>query len=258
MTPQCDAVLEELTLGPLSPGAQAHQRGCPHCSAVVAAYEATSGGETPAAPSAETLRKIRTVTREELSANPKVTPWRRQASWIVVAYLAIGIAGAIVTGIRWSQLRGTDALTLWSAGVVLLAMLTLGVFLGVAPGRRALLTLFVPVALIGCGLVIVGGTPLQSAKGFFAEGFPCMTTEVAMSLLPLAVAGWALLQSAFNFGRAVALGFAAAATGLVTLHLHCEQGMWLHVAVFHVFPAVAMVLLFAAVRRALPSRSYAP
>lgn len=261
MTPDCARTLDQLDRreADREPALWQHLRDCPSCAAAAAAHrDVAAAGAAPHPPADATLARIRDRARGELSASRPATPWRRQALWVALTYLAIGVVGGVVTGLRWSQLRGTSALDLWSVGAVLVAVLTLGVFLGIAPRRRAMLGAFLPAAAAGGLLLVFGGSAVPTGRPFLAEGLPCLTTEVAMSLLPLAIAGWVLVHTAFDAGRAVALGLAAAATGLLSLHLHCAQGAWTHLAVFHLAPAALLALALVAVRRALPTRSYAP
>lgn len=260
MTPQCQTVLDQLSAGGLAESSQSHAQRCPRCRDVVAAYRQTedAAARRVEPPAQAKLEKIRAITRDELAAHPKATPWRKRAAQVFAVYAALGLLGAVALGIRWSHLQGTDGLTLWSAGALLIAIIGGGVFLGLAPARHAAVNLFLPAAFVGALLIAFGGVELATAKTFLQEGIPCLTTEVAMSVLPLAIAAWVMVQSAFNLRRTVAVGIAAATTGLLTLHLHCEQGRWEHLLVFHVLPAFALVLLFIGVRRALPTKSYAP
>jgi hypothetical protein len=102
-------------------------------------------------------------------------------------------------------------------------------------------------------LVLARGAGLPSAT----PEWVCSVSHVALGLLPLGFALWALRQCAWRWTRALAAGLGAGTAGALLGELACHRG-GLHVLVHHVG---AWLLIGAATvlisRRARP-RTFAP
>jgi hypothetical protein len=141
-------------------------------------------------------------------------------------------------------------------GAILLAVVTLGAVLALAPGRRRprLLLWLLPVVPV---LLCLSGNGVHTATTMRAA-LPCFVTVVLTAVVPLAV-GLAFLRGmALDAARAAALGLSAAATGLFALHWRCTDGSAPHLMTFHALPWLALALLAIPLRRALPTRSHVP
>ena len=246
---ECDRFLDALASDALGPEHRAHGQRCPVCLPLL-----REDAPRPAAPS-PSLDGVRTRALEVLRTTP-ARPWRRDAARIALLQAAVAFVVAAMLGVRnWSSpLAHHMALAI--VGAILLAVVTLGSVLAVAPGRRrprALLWLL-PVIPI---LLSVSGNGIHTATTVRAA-LPCLVTVVLTAVVPLAI-GLALLRGmALDGARAAALGLSAAATGLFALHWHCTDGSVPHLMTFHALPWVALALLAVPLRRALPTESHVP
>src|SRR2546423_681929 len=119
-------------------------------------------------------------------------------------------------------------------------------------GARSAYEAMTPAAAPAVG---IAGSGLDDPRPFATAGMACVSTEIALSAVPVAFALWLLARStAFSPMRALVVGLAGGATGMVALHIHCPIGTPEHLFVFHVLPWVLIALGAVAVRRRLPTR----
>jgi hypothetical protein len=244
----CDRFLDALTSDRLDDQARAHARGCVLCGPMLPE-------QVQAAAPPPFLEGIRNRALEALRTTP-VRPWTRDAGRIALLQAVVAFAVAAALGARnWSSPMAHH-MALAVVGAVLLAVVTLGSVLALAPGRRRprSMLLLVPVVPL---LLVLSGNGIHTATTTRAA-LPCLVTVVLTAVVPLAV-GLALLRGmALDAARTVALALSAAATGLFALHWHCTDGSAPHLMGFHVLPWLALALLAIPLRRALATRSHVP
>lgn len=242
----CPRLDEVLTEAPAA-GALAHAQGCAECGPARAAWDALNGSAGPSG----SLEKIRAAARAELKAQPRARRWWADAATL----LAINLGVAVVAASMMTAPPGPaqSPLSRWGIGAALLLLIIAGAWAAVRPAARPLRLSVLAIAVLGAIGVGVGGSGVGDAAGF-----PCALTEALVSLVPLAVAGWITSRFAWDLTRALVAGASVGASGLFVLHLHCANGTSAHLFAFHVLPWALVVLGAAAVRRGLPSRSYAP
>ncbi|MGZ3480666.1 MAG: NrsF family protein [Myxococcaceae bacterium] len=245
----CDRFLDALASDQLGPEHRAHAQGCAACRPLLLDETA------PPAVAGPSLEAVRSRALELLRTTP-VRPWMRDAARIALLQAGVAFVVAAMLGLRnWiSPLAHHMALAI--VGAILLALVTLGSVLALAPGRRGprLLLWLLPVVPV---LLCVSGNGVHTATTMRAA-LPCLVTVVLTAVVPLAV-GLALLRGmALDAARAAALGLSAAATGLFALHWHCTDGSAPHLMTFHALPWLALALLAIPLRRALPTGSHVP
>jgi hypothetical protein len=225
----CDRFLGALASDELDDASRTHARGCTRCRPLLPAESPDEGA------SAASLEPVRARALEALRTTP-LRPWTRDAARIALLQGAVAMVVAVMLGDRnWSSPMAHH-LALAVVGAVLLAVVTLGSVLALAPGRRwtRWILVLIPVVL------------------------PCLVTVVLTAVVPLAV-GLALLRGmALDAPRTVALALSAGATGLFALHWHCTDGSASHLMAYHALPWVALALLAVPLRRALPTESHVP
>jgi hypothetical protein len=245
----CDRFLEALASDQLDEASRAHARGCADCRPLLPA-ESPDDGATPAS-----LEPVRARALEALRTTP-LRPWTRDAARIALLQGAVALVVAVMLGDKnWSSPMAHH-LALAVVGAVLLAVVTLGSVLALAPGRRwtrwmLLLIPVVPALLVLSGNGVHTTTTMRTA-------LPCLVTVVLTAVVPLAV-GLALLRGmALDAPRTIALALSAGATGLFALQWHCTDGSASHLMAYHALPWVALALLAVPLRRALPTESHVP
>lgn len=248
---ECDRFLDALASDRLEPAHRAHAQGCPACGPLLP--EEWSAAPTPA--TAPSLDAVHRRTLEALRTTP-VRPWTRDAARVALLQGAVALVVAGLLGARNWSLVGAHPLALAGGGAVLLALVTLGGALAVAPGRRRprLLLWLVPVVPL---LLVVSGNGVHTATTMRAA-LPCLVTVVLTAVVPLAVGLTLLRGMALDAARTVALALSAAATGLFALHWHCTDGSAPHLMSFHALPWLALALIAIPLRRALPTESHVP
>ncbi len=148
-----------------------------------------------------------------------------------------------------------ETLRLVTAAVLLLTILG-GTVLGLRPGSHA--PRFAMAGFAGIGVllsVLSGGEGVVSP---FWSGTSCATTQCLVALIPMALSVVLLSRFEFDLWRTLVAGMSAAGVDLLALSLHCENGAWQHLLMFHALPSVLLVLVVLAVRRSLPSETFAP
>lgn len=232
MTVGC-ARLVEVLRPDASAEALEHARTCPTCSSLAPTQQVLKPGLAAAA-------------RAELKASPTVRRWW----WDGVVLLALDLA---LTAIALALLDVTQA-SRANQGVAaaLLALMGLGTWAAIAPRGHALRYGVVALAGFAAVWMVAGGS---GGAGFGGAG--CALLEGAMSLLPLAAIAVITTRFAFDFWRALAGGLSVGVAGLFVLHLHCSNGSAAHLLAFHAVPWLVTALAAVALRRALPTRSFA-
>ena len=258
MTPECERVLDCMD-GPLPPELAAHAAGCEDCRALLEGFNVlTPPAPTPLpfneAKSEETRRKSLT----ELAATPRPTPWWQDVLVLLGTYLVVATVGLLWVGRHGLLLNGASSY--WVAGVALLIVAGVGggALLGLAPSRRTW-----PLGWVaaGAGAMVVAqllGRSGVQVRPFLTGTLGCMGTEVALSVVPLALAMVLLCRSAYQPVRALAAGLSAAGVSLLVLHVHCPDGTADHLMLGHLLPWGVLAGVAVFIRSRLPSRTFAP
>jgi len=245
----CDRFLEALASDLLDDASRAHARGCARCGPLLPVESPDDG-----APSAS-LEAVRSHALEALRTTP-LRPWTRDAARIALLQGAVALVVAVMLGDKNWASHMTHHLALAVVGAVLLAVVTLGSVLALAPGHRWTRWMLVLIPVVPA-LLVLSGNGMHTATTM-RTAVPCLVTVVLTAVVPLAV-GLALLRGmALDGPRIVALALSAGATGLFALHWHCTDGSASHLMAYHALPWVALALLAVPLRRALPTRSHVP
>jgi hypothetical protein len=244
----CERFLEALASDRLDDASRAHARACADCGPLLPVEPSDEGA--PAA----SLEAIRSRALDALRTTP-LRPWTRDAARIALLQGAVAGVVAVMLGDRNWASPMAHHLALAVVGAVLLAVVTLGSVLALAPARRWTRWMLVLIPVVPALLVLSGNgvhtTTMRTA-------LPCLVTVVLTAVVPLAV-GLALLRGmALDGPRTISLALSAGATGLFALHWHCTDGSASHLMAYHALPWVALALLAVPLRRALPTRSHVP
>ena len=239
-------LVEHLAEGLLDKEDHAHAARCPACRALLAA-------EGPDVFGAEAEAALLDAARRELKR--RAMPW-----WLPAVLLGLGnglLAAAAVFILQagnWQASAARHGLLL-TAGIWLAVLATLGALFALAPRRQWVWAVY-GLAAGAPPLVLLSVGGRLSAEPLLA-GAHCLTTCVSLSALPLLAGAWVLTRVAYSPMRALAVGLGSAGVGLLVLQLHCDGAM-AHVLTFHLLPWAALGVLAIALRRVLPTRSYAP
>lgn len=232
--------------------ALAHAKGCADCGPARAAWDAMDG--EPA--SSASLDKVREAARAELRARPRARSWWVDAGILLAVNLGLVALASSVMSVSLVR-PGESPMSRLGATGALLMLMVVGAWAAVRPGARPLRLGVLGLAALGAIWIGVGGSGLSGDRPF-GSGIACGVTELAMSVIPLAVALWITSRFAYDLTRAIVGGVSVGAAGLLLLHLHCINGAADHLFTFHVLPWLGVALVGVAVRRSLPSRSFAP
>jgi hypothetical protein len=245
----CDRFLEALASDRLDDASRSHARGCAACGPLLPEEPPDEAG------SAASLESVRARALEALRTTP-LRPWTRDAARIALLQGAMALGVALLLGDKNWRSPMAHHLALAVVGAALLAVVTLGSVLALAPGRRWTRWMLVLIPVVPALLVLSGNgvhthTTMRTA-------LPCLVTVVLTAVVPLAV-GLALLRGmALDAPRTIALALSAGATGLFALQWHCTDGTVSHLMAYHALPWVALALLAVPLRRALPTESHVP
>jgi len=245
----CDRFLEALSSDDLDAGHRAHARTCPVCRLLLP----VEGGETPT--SGPALEALHLRALETLRTTP-ARPWTRDAGRLALLQAAVALAVATALGFSNWAWPGAHRAALVVAGAFLLALVTVGSVVALAPGRRRprMLLLLAPIVPL---LLLLSGNGVHTANTLRSE-MGCLLTVLLTAVVPLAV-GLALLRGmALDAPRTAALGLSAASTGLFVLEWHCTDGSGPHLLCFHALPWLAVGLLAIPLRRVVPTTSHVP
>ena len=244
------ARLEEVLCEAPTADALAHAKRCAECGPARAAWDAMHG--SPAA--SASLDKMREVARAELRANPKARMWWVDATMLLA--INLGVVGIATFALSTSPAHVQPATSCWGIAAALLSLIGVGAWAAVRPGAQPLRLALLAIAALGAIWVGLGGSGLSPNRPFGA-GIACAVTEGVVSAIPLLVALWITSRFAFDSTRAIVGGLSVGATGMFVLHLHCIDGGRGHLFTFHVLPWALVALAALAIRRMMPSRSYA-
>jgi hypothetical protein len=261
MTPECDRVLDALGTGlPLPQELARHAATCADCKALTEGFgslEALPPVSTPkSTPGMEAARRR---TLEELAITPRAKPWWRELLVLLATYAVVLVGGVLALGRNGLVLNTASPGVVAGLAAVILLMVGGGAYVALAPARR-----HVPWVLVAAGAAAVavfqvaGGSGYATTKGFLAGVLGCMTSEVVLSIPPLALALVLLCRSTFQPVRAFAAGLSAAGVSLFVLHLHCPDGTAGHLMLGHLVPWLLLAGVALLLRSRLPTRSYAP
>ncbi|NOK19437.1 NrsF family protein [Corallococcus carmarthensis] len=260
MTPECERVLDCLD-GPLPPDLASHAAGCADCRALLEGFHvlAPPAALPPPVPINEAkLEQTRRQSLTELAAHPLPTPWWKEVAVLLAAYLGVGAVGLFVVGRHGMMLNSASPWVVALVALLIIVGVGGGAMVALAPRQRTW-----PFTLVAVGALIVALAQLSGRSGvqvrpFLAGTLGCMGAEVALSVVPLALALVLLCRSAFQPVRALAAGLSSAGVSLLILHVHCPDGSAGHLMLGHVLPWFVLAGVAVFIRSRLPSRTYAP
>lgn len=244
--PRIDELLKEAPTA----DALAHAKTCQECGPARAAWDAMNG----AAASTASLQKARDAARAELKVQPKSRKWWVDATFLLGVNLAVAILASSLLSVRAFQPE--SQLSRWGISAALFTMMIVGAWAAVRPGAHLLRIVLLVIAAAGAIWVGIGGSGLSGDRPF-SSGIACALTEAAVCFAPLLVVLWITSRFAFEPTRAIVGGLSVGATGMFVLHFHCANGSAEHLFTFHVLPWLVVGLGTLAIRRMLPSRSFA-
>ena len=201
------------------------------------------------------LAALRAQLHAELARSARARPWWVGAL-VLVALNAAWAACAALTLSSNAALSPHLALR-WGVAGGLMLVIGAGSVLGLRPGRQGPRVAMLTVTAAVLALAWVLGTGART-EGHFWTGTSCATTECLVSLVPLMTGLLLLTRFGFDVVRTALIGVSAAGVGLLALHLHCPNGAWEHLAMFHALPWATMSVLLLVIRRAVPSKTFAP
>jgi hypothetical protein len=197
--------------------------------------------------------RARAAALDELRAAPVPTPWRAQARRLAGAFVATGVAAAAAALVAAIADWGGIAARAWLLAQ-LLALAAVAGFAALAPrlhGARTAVLVAAPLLMAELVLARGAGLPSQTPE------WVCSVSHVALGLLPLGAALWALRQCAWRWPRALAAGAGAGTAGALLGELACRRG-GAHVLVHHVGAWLAIVAICVLVSRRARPRTFAP
>ena len=259
MRPECERVMD--AVDNLPPELAAHASTCADCQAFISSLE-TLDAITPLPPTPKLTPGMEAAHRkslEELSLKPRAAPWWRELLVLLATYAVVLMVGLGALGRNGLVLNTASPLVVAGVGLAILLLVAGGAYLAVAPARRQFPWVIVAGVAGAVALMqILGGSGYAPARGFLAGLAGCMTSEVVLSIPPLALALVLLCRSAFQPVRAFAAGLSAAGVSLFVLHLHCPDGTAGHLMLGHLVPWLLLAGVAIFLRSRLPTRSYAP
>lgn len=211
-------------------------------------------------PSTAGLEKMRAAALQALASEPVPRPWWKDALLLTGINLVVAVACTFALGRNGVVLNPVPVPMLLAVAAPIAFTLLFAGFAAVMPGARTARWVTGVLLVLTVLAFTLGGSDGagQPGRSFFSGGMPCMNAEVIMALVPTAAAVLVLSRFAFSPARMFIAGVGAGAAGLFALHLHCEIGTTLHLAVFHVAPWFAAAGIAVWVRSRLRSRSFAP
>lgn len=200
------------------------------------------------------LETLRAHMHAELAHSPKAQPWWLSAVMLLALNAALMVMAALVLRDRPAPPEA-QTLRLMTSGALLLTIGG-GSFFGLRPGGHA--GRVAMMALAGLAAVLTVVTGAEGVARPFWSGMSCATMECLITLVPMSLSVFALSRFAFDALRTVVVGMSAAALGLFALHLHCANGAWSHLLMFHAVPWAGLILCVFFVRRSMHSKTFAP
>lgn len=271
MTPECSRVMDHLGEA-LPPDLAAHVARCQECQVVTGGFDFISGPSpaptalaSASAPDDEddedTLPgqfDARRFALETLAKQPKARPWWHGLVLLVGVHAAtVGVGLMLLSRDFWVGNAARSSLVVGVA-VLILALLGAGAYIALSPHRRVVPWVAVLATSGALGLTVVLTGSGQQGRAFLAGLVGCMGTELAVTVVPLAVTLVLLSRSAFHPVRALAAGLSAGAASLLVLHLHCPDGTASHLLWGHVVPWLGLGGIAVLLRSRLPTSSHAP
>ena len=203
--------------------------------------------------SAATMARVRAAALEELRRRPQAGSWRREA--VGTAAVVLGTTALVIGVGAWLSIVEVERLRERLLPLILLvALQALGVFAAIAPGRAALRWTLAVLAL-GAAVAMLAGRGEGTIPG--TPALACSTSHVAVDLIPLGLALFALRRFSWTLGRSLLAGAAAAATGAIAGELSCGRG-WSHALVHHIGAGLLIAGICVIVSRARRPQTYAP
>jgi hypothetical protein len=201
------------------------------------------------------LAALRAQLHAELAKSPKARPWWAGAGVMLTLNAVTTFAAVSMIGSDADPAR--DPILRWGVAALILAVITLGTVVGLRPGPRwPQMASLVATALTVALAVTVGAVgPMQVPLW---AGTSCATTECLVALVPLTTGLILLSGFAFDPLRTAVVGLSSGAVGVLALYVHCPVGTWSHQLMFHASPWVALFAVLWLVRRAMPSKTFAP
>jgi hypothetical protein len=237
--------LPEAFGGLASPDYDAHLETCAECREARQAYMLVGRASVPPGAPGR-MDAALAAAQDELKRHPVARPW-----WVAgVALLAVD-AGLAVALPVWMGMRSD--IQAWVSAVLWWGLAVGGTLGALVPGNT-----WSRWAALGTGALALAVTFSGATASGTVGANTCAQLELFVSVLPVVVTLAALMQLAFDPLRAAVAGAAAAAVGVGVLCVHCPNTALMHISVFHLAPWLAVAVLAAAARRALPSRSLAP
>lgn len=210
--------------------------------------------EKPIAQNEDLLSRVRARALDELRRQPRAVSWRREAMGTMAIVLG---TTALVIGVgAWLSIVEVERVRERIVPLVmLLALQALGVFAAIAPGRAALRWTLGVLAVAAAAAMLMGRSdgPIASTNPQLA----CSTSHVAVDLIPLGLALFALRRFSWTLGRSLLAGLAAAATGAIAGELSCGRG-WTHALVHHIGAGLLIAAVCVLFSRARRPDTYAP
>ncbi len=259
MRPECERVMDSLGEN-LPPALATHAATCADCQAFLSSFE-TLDAIAPSPSPAKTpgMEAARRKSMQELALKPRATPWWRELLVLLGTYAVVMVGGVVGLGRNGLVLNTASPLVIAGVGFAILVLVTGGAYVAMAPARRHVPWLIVAAVAGAVSLLLVmGGSGYAPARGFLAGLVGCVTSEVVLSIPPLALALVLLCRSAFQPVRAFAAGLSAAGVSLFVLHLHCPDGTAGHLMLGHLVPWLLLAGVALFLRARLPTRSYSP
>ena len=209
-------------------------------------------------PAPSAFERIRTLALEELERAPAARPWWKDAAILAAVNAVVAVGCVFALGRKGLVFNQAAPAVLIAVAVPVLLTALLGAVAAVIPGRPARIANALVLALLATAAILLGRSGYGDQRPFLLQGMPCMTSELAMSILPVVAAVFVLSRFAYSRIRMFLGGLAAGAAGLFALHLHCPIGTASHLAVFHVLPWIAAAAVAVLIRSRVRSRTHAP
>lgn len=211
-----------------------------------------AAGRTPPASMMDALGK---AAREELAQHPKTRAWWVDGAAVLALNLLMGLGAASL--MSWSDHQHVSEATKYASTIAWFAVMAVGSVWWLKPG---------PVRarwLIAGGFVVASAITLFGASGFdpglpFSAGLYCAFAECKVAIVPVVLVVWLSTRFAAQTSHLLVGTFAAASGGALALHLHCPNGTFAHIAVFHVAPGLCLAGLALLTRHFLKPRSFVP
>jgi hypothetical protein len=242
---------------PLTAEARAHLEGCAFCRGARAGYLAMAPSEGGSL-SPERRAALQAAAAEEVKRRPRAAPWWVEALVLMAVNVAVAGAGSLWLG--QGRIQNPAPPSMWGAVAgLLVTLIAAGAFLALAPRGKLLRNALLALGLGTLGvLTLAGAGGSDATEGFIQAGMPCATTELTLSLVPVAFAVWMLTRAAYDPLRALLVGLSGGAAGMLALHVHCSIGTASHLLLFHGLPWIATAMAALVIRSRLTSRSHAP